>query len=63
MTAALFLTLIYQILLNIVFSLLFLSLPVTLEDEAVLRDEAFRRAQEVSSRDPAELLGHRGRNS
>lgn len=41
------LTLIYQVLLNKSFSPLFRYLPVTYEDEAVLRDEAFQRAQDV----------------
>ncbi|KAL3426905.1 hypothetical protein PVAG01_00414 [Phlyctema vagabunda] len=35
----------YQILLNKSFGPLFYSLPITFEDEAVLRDEAFERAQ------------------
>lgn len=34
----------YQILLNRSFAPLFRSLPVTLEDDAVLLDEAFQRA-------------------
>lgn len=38
-------TLIYQILLNISFAPLFRYLPITFEDEAVIRDEAFERAQ------------------
>ncbi|EQL03024.1 hypothetical protein OCS_01268 [Ophiocordyceps sinensis CO18] len=41
------LTLIYQVLLNKSFSPLFRYLPITCEDEAVLRDEAFQRAQNV----------------
>ncbi|KAK0390989.1 hypothetical protein NLU13_0491 [Sarocladium strictum] len=40
-----FLTAIYQVLLNYAFSPLFRYLPITFEDEAVLRDEAFQRAQ------------------
>jgi calcium permeable stress-gated cation channel len=39
------LTLLYQILLNQSFSPLFRHLPITLEDDAVIRDEAFARAQ------------------
>lgn len=39
-------TLLYQILLNKAFSPLFRYLPITLEDEAVIRDEEFARAQE-----------------
>jgi hypothetical protein len=38
-------TVLYQILLNQSFSPLFRYLPITVEDEAVLRDEAFQRAQ------------------
>lgn len=38
-------TVIYQYLLNLSFSPLFRYLPITLEDEAVIRDEAFARAQ------------------
>ncbi|KAI6785302.1 uncharacterized protein J7T54_006944 [Emericellopsis cladophorae] len=38
-------TVLYQILLNRSFSPLFRYLPITFEDEAVLRDEAFQRAQ------------------
>ncbi|PHH86000.1 hypothetical protein CDD83_10886 [Cordyceps sp. RAO-2017] len=41
------LTLTYQVLLNKSFSPLFRNLPITFEDEAVLRDEAFQRAQDV----------------
>lgn len=39
-------TVIYQYLLNTAFSPLFRYLPITLEDEAVMRDEEFARAQE-----------------
>ena len=39
-------TIIYQWLLNRAFSPLFRYLPITLEDEAVIRDEEFARAQE-----------------
>ena len=39
-------TAIYQILLNDAFAPLFRYLPITLEDEAVMRDEEFARAQE-----------------
>ena len=45
MLVVLALTVIYQILLNRSFSPLFRYLPITFEDEAVLRDEAFERAQ------------------
>ncbi|KAH8802878.1 hypothetical protein F5884DRAFT_903499 [Xylogone sp. PMI_703] len=38
-------TILYQYLLNYAFSPLFYYLPITFEDEAVLRDEAFERAQ------------------
>lgn len=38
-------TVIYQVLLNWSFGPLFRHLPITFEDEAVLRDEAFERAQ------------------
>ncbi|KAH8129320.1 hypothetical protein ACSS6W_000850 [Trichoderma asperelloides] len=46
MIVVLILTIIYQVLLNISFSPLFRYLPITFEDEAVLRDEAFQRAQD-----------------
>jgi len=45
MIVALILTLLYQFLLNQSFAPLFQHLPITFEDEAVLRDEAFERAQ------------------
>lgn len=45
MIVAIFLTILYQVLLNQSFGPLFLHLPITFEDEAVLRDEAFERAQ------------------
>ncbi|CAM1502355.1 Fc.00g043390.m01.CDS01 [Cosmosporella sp. VM-42] len=57
---ALLLTIAYQVLLNLVFSPLFRSLPITLEDEAVLRDEAFRRAQEAATRESTDRFEHRG---
>jgi len=38
-------TVIFQVLLNLSFGPLFRHLPITFEDEAVLRDEAFERAQ------------------
>ncbi|KJZ79819.1 hypothetical protein HIM_00533 [Hirsutella minnesotensis 3608] len=41
------LTIVYQTLLNKSFAPLFRFLPITFEDEAVLRDEAFQRAQDV----------------
>lgn len=40
------LTVVYQYLLNRAFSPLFRYLPITLEDEAVIRDEEFARAQQ-----------------
>lgn len=40
------LTIVYQYLLNKAFGPLFRYLPITLEDEAVVRDEEFARAQE-----------------
>ena len=46
MIVVLFFTIIYQYLLNTAFSPLFRYLPITLEDEAVMRDEEFARAQE-----------------
>ena len=46
MIIALILTILYQFLLNSAFSPLFRYLPITLEDEAVMRDEEFARAQE-----------------
>ncbi|KAH8601662.1 hypothetical protein B0O99DRAFT_588850 [Bisporella sp. PMI_857] len=45
MIVALVFTIIYQFLLNKSFSPLLQHLPITFEDEAVLRDEAFERAQ------------------
>jgi hypothetical protein len=45
MIVAMFLTALYQVLLNWSFGPLLLHLPITFEDEAVLRDEAFERAQ------------------
>ncbi|KAG0650517.1 hypothetical protein D0Z07_3283 [Hyphodiscus hymeniophilus] len=39
------LTILYQVMLNVSFGPLFSHLPITFEDEAVLRDEAFERAQ------------------
>jgi calcium permeable stress-gated cation channel len=46
MIVVLILTAIFQLLLNLAFGPLFRYLPVTLEDEAVVRDEEFARAQE-----------------
>ncbi|KAI5868509.1 DUF221-domain-containing protein [Durotheca rogersii] len=46
MIVSIFLTALYQILLNRSFGPLFRYLPITFEDEAVLRDEAFQRAQD-----------------
>ncbi|RDW64209.1 hypothetical protein BP5796_10711 [Coleophoma crateriformis] len=45
MIVAMVFTAIYQVLLNMSFGPLFHHLPITFEDEAVLRDEAFERAQ------------------
>ncbi|KAM7218587.1 protein of unknown function DUF221 domain containing protein [Rhypophila decipiens] len=45
MIVALILTALYQFLLNSSFGPLLRYLPITFEDEAVLRDEAFQRAQ------------------
>lgn len=45
MIIVLIFTIVYQVLLNSAFSPLFRYLPVTFEDEAVLRDRAFERAQ------------------
>ncbi|KAI0132515.1 hypothetical protein BJ170DRAFT_251352 [Xylariales sp. AK1849] len=39
-------TALYQLLLNFSFGPMFRYLPITFEDEAVLRDEAFQRAQD-----------------
>ncbi|KYK59367.1 hypothetical protein DCS_00497 [Drechmeria coniospora] len=47
MIVVLMFTAIFQILLNVSFSPLFRNLPITFEDEAVLRDEAFQRAQDA----------------
>ncbi|KAL8710808.1 MAG: hypothetical protein Q9220_004611 [cf. Caloplaca sp. 1 TL-2023] len=46
MIVVLILTILYQFLLNNAFGPLFRYLPITLEDEAVGRDEEFARAQE-----------------
>lgn len=46
MIVAMVITVGYQILLTKSFSPLFRYLPITFEDEAVLRDEAFQRAQD-----------------
>ncbi|KAK3390941.1 hypothetical protein B0H63DRAFT_539428 [Podospora didyma] len=46
MLVALVFTALYQYLLNYSFGPLFRYLPITFEDEAVLRDEAFQRAQD-----------------
>lgn len=46
MLAVLILTIMYQVVLNRSFGPLFRYLPITFEDEAVLRDEAFQRAQD-----------------
>ncbi|CAJ2513603.1 Uu.00g017220.m01.CDS01 [Anthostomella pinea] len=46
MIVVIILTILYQLLLNLSFAPLFRYLPITFEDEAVLRDEAFQRAQD-----------------
>ncbi|KAK4165862.1 hypothetical protein QBC43DRAFT_207224 [Cladorrhinum sp. PSN259] len=46
MIVALILTVLFQYVMNASFGPLLRYLPITFEDEAVLRDEAFRRAQE-----------------
>ena len=46
MVVAMILTALYQIVLNMSFGPLFRYLPITFEDEASLRDEAFQRAQD-----------------
>jgi calcium permeable stress-gated cation channel len=46
MIVSIFLTVIYQFLLNWSFGPLFRYLPITFEDEAVLRDIAFQKAQD-----------------
>ncbi|ENH63274.1 Putative protein RSN1 [Fusarium oxysporum f. sp. cubense race 1] len=46
MIVVLILTVLYQVLLNYSFGPLFRYLPITFEDEAVLRDQAFQRAQD-----------------
>jgi hypothetical protein len=46
MLVVLFLTIVYQCLINNAFAPLFRYLPITLEDEAVERDEAFQKAQQ-----------------
>ena len=72
MVVILILTGIYQILLNEAFSPLFRYLPITLEDDAVRRDEEFARAvrqrhglieDEVGGEDLADELGRRERDS
>lgn len=47
MIVILILTVVYQILLNNAFSPLFRYLPITLEDDAVRRDEEFARAMRI----------------
>ncbi|KXJ92369.1 hypothetical protein Micbo1qcDRAFT_162631 [Microdochium bolleyi] len=46
MIVATILTVLYQVLLNMSFGPMFRYLPITVEDEAVLRDQAFQRAQD-----------------
>ncbi|KAI1327185.1 DUF221-domain-containing protein [Xylariaceae sp. FL0255] len=46
MIVVLLLTALYQLLLNMSFGPMFRYLPITFEDEACLRDEAFQRAQD-----------------
>jgi len=50
MIAALILTVVFQYSLNSAFSPLFRYLPITLEDEAVIRDEEFAKAQNARFR-------------
>ncbi|PWY93185.1 DUF221-domain-containing protein [Aspergillus sclerotioniger CBS 115572] len=64
MIIVLFLTAGYQFLLNDAFGPLFRYLPITLEDDAVRRDEEFARAQRArlglpnEEEDPAETIEH-----
>ena len=65
MIVVLVLTVVYQYLLNSSFGPLLRYLPITFEDEAVLRDEWFHRAQErrlglVPADDEATALNHAG---
>ncbi|KAH7031088.1 uncharacterized protein B0I36DRAFT_267802 [Microdochium trichocladiopsis] len=46
MIVATILTVLYQILLNMSFGPMFRYLPMTIEDEAVIRDQVFQRAQD-----------------
>ncbi|GAB7344128.1 hypothetical protein MBLNU457_2026t1 [Dothideomycetes sp. NU457] len=50
MIAALVLTIVFHVSLNSAFSPLFRYLPITLEDEAVIRDEEFAKAQNAKFR-------------
>lgn len=68
MIVVLLLTILYQILLNNAFSPLIRYLPITLEDEAVIRDEEFARAQEKrwhldQNDDINDVLAERARQS
>jgi hypothetical protein len=56
MIVVLVLTAMFQILLNQSFGPLYNHLPITLEDDAVLRDEAFERAQAERFKDDNEAL-------
>lgn len=48
----------YQLLLNLSFYPLFRHLPISLEDEAVLREEAFSRAQQGRDSEVSDLQSH-----
>jgi hypothetical protein len=66
MIIVMILTIIYQYVLNSSFGPLLRYLPITFEDEAVLRDEAFQRAQArrlglLGDDDEATALNHPGR--
>lgn len=65
MIISIFLTALYQLLLNLSFAPLFRHLPITFEDEAVLRDEVFERAQArrlglIDEEDEDDILQHDG---
>lgn len=51
MIVALILTVLYQWQLNVTFDPLFQYLPITLEDEAVIRDEQFAKLQDEKFRE------------
>ncbi|TAQ87156.1 hypothetical protein B7494_g4529 [Chlorociboria aeruginascens] len=64
MIVAALLTILYQVLLNVSFGPLLRHLPITFEDEAVIRDEVFERAQArrlgIEDADEATALTHDG---